>query len=113
MISMYTGAVTVVDPSAVTMLVGAGLVVVSGWAGWLIGRVSGRNQVTRRPGTTSELICSCGHGYGTHEDERRCHGSNAAKRNGLHELDPCPCRSYDGPEPLPRAWTPVQLPDQR
>jgi hypothetical protein len=99
-----------IDPSTATLLVGAGLVVVSGWVGWLAGRVSGRNQARRRTGPASELICSCGHGFGTHEDERRCHGVDPAKRNGLHSLDACPCRRYDGPEPLPRAWTPMELP---
>ena len=88
-----------------------GSVYAAGWIGWVAGRISGRNQAARRQGPTSELICSCGHGYGMHEDEKRCHGVDPSKRNGVHTLDPCPCRLYDGPEPLPRAWTPVQLPN--
>jgi hypothetical protein len=97
-----------VDVTAVTMLVGAGLVVVPTWIGWVLGRASGRRSA--RPVPASTMLCSCGHGYGTHEDERRCHGVDARRRNGVQALDPCPCRHYDGPEPLPRAWTPVGLP---
>ncbi|GAA1289925.1 hypothetical protein GCM10009609_66970 [Pseudonocardia aurantiaca] len=111
MMSTHASTLAVFDPNATSMLVGAGLVAVSGWIGWVAGRISGRNQTARRQGPTSELICSCGHGYGTHEDEKRCHGVDAAKRNGVHTLDPCSCRLYDGPEPLPRTWTPVQLPN--
>lgn len=91
-----------------TLVVGAVLAIVPGWVGWLVGRASGR-RVARSVGT-STLLCSCGHGYGTHEDEHRCHGSDAARRNGMAVLDPCPCRLYDGPEPLPRTWTPTGLP---
>jgi hypothetical protein len=55
-------------------------------------------------------MCSCGHGYGTHEDEKRCHATNTRRLNGMATIDPCPCHHYDGPEPLPRAWTPLDLP---
>jgi hypothetical protein len=96
------------DITAATLLVGAALVVVPGWVGWLLGRASGRRQVRAAP--VSALLCSCGHGYGTHEDEKRCHGADPSRRNGVQALDPCPCRAYDGPEPLPRAWTPAELP---
>jgi hypothetical protein len=94
------------DITAVAMLVGAGLTAVSGWVGWLIGRASGRSA---RPATASTLICSCGHGLGTHEDERRCHAVDSRRRNGVQVLDPCPCHAYDGPEPLPRAWAPEPI----
>jgi hypothetical protein len=107
---MLMSTLAVIDPGSLAMLVGAGLVVVSGWTGWLLGRSSGRRQVARRPGAASELICSCGHGYGMHEDELRCHAVDTAKRNGMHQLDACPCHRYDGPEPLPRAWSPFSLP---
>lgn len=93
------------DATALTMLLGAGLVVVPSTVAWLLGRASGRRHADRP--TTSTLLCSCGHGYGTHADERRCHGSDTRRRNGLQEVDPCPCRLYDGPEPLPRAWSPA------
>jgi hypothetical protein len=105
---MTTTAIATLDPHTASMLVGAGLVAVSGSIGWFIGWISGRRHHSdRHPRPSSELICSCGHGYGTHEDEKRCHGVNKAKRNGMHVLDPCPCRQYDGPEPLLRAWTPA------
>jgi hypothetical protein len=98
-----------VDITSVTLVVGAALAIVPGWVGWLIGRASGRR--TARPAVTSTLVCSCGHGYGTHEDEKRCHGVDARRRNGMVVMDPCPCRQYDGPEPLPRAWVPLELPN--
>jgi hypothetical protein len=97
------------DITAVTLLVGAALAAVPGWAGWRLGRASGLRAGRAAPAST--LLCSCGHGYGTHEDEKRCHGATASRRNGVQALDPCPCRAYDGPEPLPRAWTPAALPD--
>jgi hypothetical protein len=96
------------DITAVTLLVGAGLVVVPGWVGWLLGRAAGRRSAP--PAAASALLCSCGHGYGSHEDGRRCHGADARRRNGVQVLDPCPCRGYDGPEPLPRVWAPLDLP---
>jgi hypothetical protein len=99
-----------VDITAVTLLVGAALAAVPGWLGWALGRASGRRSTRSVP--VSTLLCSCGHGYGTHEDELRCHGVDARRRNGVHVLDPCPCRRYDGPEPLPRAWAPLELPDR-
>jgi len=33
--------------------------------------------------------------------------ADTRRRNGLHEVDPCPCRRYDGPEPLPPVWSPL------
>src|SRR3954452_6827886 len=103
---MQMSTLAVIDPGTMAMLVGAGLVVVSGWIGWLLGRSSGRRQVARRPGASSGLICSCGHGYGMQEDERPCHAADTAKRTGMPQLDACPSNGYDGPEPLPRAWSP-------
>ena len=82
------------------ILVVAGLVIVATWAGWRLGR-----RQARPGGPTSQIVCSCGHGYGTHDNAQRCHGSDTRRRNGLHVVDPCPCRLYDGPEPLPRVWT--------
>lgn len=89
------------------LLVGAGIAIVSAGIGWLVGRRVGRTAT--RQALPTGAVCSCGHGYGTHEDERTCRGSDARKRNGLHHLDPCPCRYYDGPEPLPRVWGPDRL----
>ena len=91
-----------------TLVVGAALAIVPGWVGWLLGRASGRRE--RRSAGAPTTVCSCGHGYGTHEDEKRCHGADPHRRNGVAVLDPCPCRRYDGPEPLPRVWSPDPLP---
>jgi hypothetical protein len=82
----------------VLMLVGAGIAVVAGGLGHRAGRA--------RTALPAGNVCSCGHGYGTHADELSCHGDIPRKRNGMHHLDRCPCRRYDGPEPLPRVWTP-------
>lgn len=94
------------DP--LSLLLGAALATGPAALAWFAGRASGLRAA--RPATGSTLLCSCGHGYGTHEDEQRCHGVDRHKRNGVAGLDPCPCRRYDGPEPLPRAWTPFELP---
>ncbi|MGI5129128.1 hypothetical protein ACQEVB_20150 [Pseudonocardia sp. CA-107938] len=93
--------------TALTLLVGAGIAAAAGTFGWLAGRRAGRAEAQRA--LPAGTMCSCGHGYGMHEDEHACHGRNRAKRNGIHHLDPCPCRRYDGPEPLPRVWTPIEL----
>lgn len=92
----------------VGMIVGAVLLLVGFVAGHITGRVAGRRLALRPP----ELVCSCGHGPGFHEELGRCHGEH--KRaiqddQGFWRGDTyvtCPCLSYDGPEPLPRSWTP-------
>jgi hypothetical protein len=91
----------------VLMLVGAAIAVVAGCLGFVAGRRSGRASAQNALPTGN--VCSCGHGYGTHENELSCRASIPRKRNGMHRLDPCPCRRYDGPEPLPRVWTPVGI----
>lgn len=49
------------------------------------------------------LMCSCGHGYGTHAVAGRCNAEIKREKVvglGLHwEYAPCPCLTYDGPEP--------------
>ena len=86
-----------------SMLIGGGLVAV----GWGIGRLTSRRAST--PQVPMHPLCSCGHGYGSHEDGRICQAEIHRPRPGVlgggHEWAPCPCRSYDGPEPLPRVWT--------
>jgi len=89
----------------VLMLVGAGIAVVAGGFGYLAGRRAGQAHVALPVGN----VCSCGHGYGTHADELSCRGDIPRKRNGMHHLDRCPCHRYDGPEPLPRVWTPAEI----
>jgi hypothetical protein len=95
--------------TAFTLMAGALIAAVSAWAGWLAGRRSGR-AAALAPAVPIGVLCSCGHGYGMHEDEQRCHATAVRKLNGLHRVDPCGCHRYDGPEPLPRAWTPAGLP---
>lgn len=82
----------------------AGGVLLAG--GWLVGRRS-RRPSAPKAGT----VCSCGHGYGSHEAGGMCdaqveriHYYSNGDRNG-HEWVACPCLTYDGPEPLPRVWT--------
>lgn len=79
-------------------------------AGWFLGRLTRRPRVTTAQ-LTSLTVCSRGHGYGSHENGARCaaqvdrpHYMKHGERNG-REWVPCPCLSYDGPEPLPRVWT--------
>lgn len=93
------------DP--LTLLAGGGLVVVGG----LVGRAI--RPLSSRPPKPPLPECSCEHGYGQHEQaggqcraevERTEYGTSFAVR-GTYWV-PCPCLSYDGPEPLPRVWTP-------
>lgn len=81
-------------------------------AGYLTG------QRHRRAPKTPALVCSCGDGYGIHAENG---GACAAEIKRASEYDtygntvgyewvPCPCRAYDGPDPLLiRGWTPGRL----
>ena len=80
--------------------------------GMLIGR-----RMRRKPPKPPAIKCGCGHNYGAHENGGRCMaGVKTANewsldkygdREASHWHYPqCPCRAYDGPEPLPRSWTP-------
>jgi hypothetical protein len=89
------------DP--VGMVVGVAILV----GGWLAGRLSRRQKVGREP----TLLCSCGYGYGAHENQGKCqaqierpHYRASGHRVG-YEWVWCPCLAYDGPEPLPRVWS--------
>lgn len=87
--------------------------VLAGGVIFLAGVLTGRR--VRRPTTTIDLqppVCTCAHGYGTHDKGARCqaqverrHYMEDGRHNGS-EWAPCRCLSYDGPEPLPRVWTP-------
>lgn len=95
-----------IDPAS--LIVGALLFIVGAGTGE-------RRRRAPKPPRRPELLCSCGHGYGTHEAGARCHGQEERPfylahgvRNGF-EWAPCPCRFYDGPEPLPRTWSPDEL----
>lgn len=93
---------------------GIGAVSVSVPASIALVALSARLSRVRTP-KPPPLLCSCGHGYGTHEGGARCHGQEErphymphGPRNG-YEYALCPCRLYDGPEPLPRTWSPDEL----
>jgi hypothetical protein len=64
----------------------------------LVGVTVGRWTRPRSP-KPLQPICSCKHGYGTHEDGLRCHGVETNYRNSVAHVDACPCRRYDGPDP--------------
>lgn len=78
-------------------------------AGVIVGR-----RARPKPPEHPELVCSCGHGYGSHAEDGHCLAEfeQAIQRlpKNPHvvlrfQIAPCPCRVYDGPEPLPRVWS--------
>lgn len=90
------------DP--LTILSGGALLCV----GVLIGRAM-RPKPVKDPGP----VCSCGHGYGQHENAGRCGAEAQRACDWTYGGSPmaweyvrCACLSYDGPEPLPKVWTP-------
>jgi hypothetical protein len=80
--------------------------------GFTRGRLTERNKLTVGP----KLVCSCEHGFGSHEAGGKCHAE--VQRANKWEKDygdprgweyvTCPCRTYDGPAPLPDVlnWQP-------
>jgi hypothetical protein len=107
-----------VDPTTLSMLVGAGLAVGPALVAFVLGRASGRVAERRRLGEPVKPICSCEHGYGAHEDGRSCRQQvkRASKWGGdgdvkRYEWVECACRGYDGPEPLSSiaGWRPPEL----
>jgi hypothetical protein len=84
---------------------------------FLLGRASGRKKERALAQRPIELVCTCGHGFGSHEDGARCQAEiqRADKwdeyRDAKHwEYVPCPCRTYDGPDPmLVNGWTPPKI----
>ncbi|MGH7743271.1 MAG: hypothetical protein ACREQ5_00415 [Candidatus Dormibacteria bacterium] len=89
------------DP--LTILAAGGVATVA----YVAGRIGRPVKAPKQP----KLECSCGHGYGLHEENGACRGAfhRAAKwdSGGLptyYEYAQCACRLYDGPEPLPRVW---------
>lgn len=75
-----------------TLLAGGLLLVV----GWLLGRVS------RKQTGSPKLMCTCGHGYGSHDGGKLCRDKVKRSANTISEWVDCACCEYDGPEPLPR-----------
>lgn len=96
-----------IDPAS--LIVGAVIFIVGAETG------DRRRRHASSPPKAPELVCSCEHGYGTHENGDRCHGQEERPHYLPHgprcgmEYAPCPCRFYDGPEPLPRTWSPDEI----
>lgn len=80
------------------------LFAVVGFSAVIAGGVAVLRNIKRKP---KGPICSCAHGYGTHEPNGRCHGEIKRGR-GMdgYEWVPCPCQRYDGPQPLGEVWVP-------
>lgn len=73
----------------------------------LVGVVVGRRAEKRKWPKPIRPICTCTHGYGTHDDGGRCSGHRQVADGWDFEGDAihwtnmaCPCRRYDGPDPL-------------
>lgn len=73
--------------------------------GFAVGALIGRHSRPRPP-EPLRPICSCGHGYGAHEDGRECksEGRKADHWTEYGHADhwtavPCQCLRYDGPNP--------------
>jgi hypothetical protein len=85
---------------------------------FIMGAAAGRvRRGGPKPPKPAVLNCGCGHNYGAHKDADRCQAQvkranqwNYTGTSATHWVwVQCPCQSYDGPEPLPRAWTPQQI----
>jgi hypothetical protein len=65
-----------------------------------IGYVLGRRRGPKPP-EPLRPICSCEHGYGTHDGGKQCGAQVLTEYNAMRDerLLPCPCRCYDGPDP--------------
>jgi hypothetical protein len=101
------------------LLIDAALVLGPSTIAWVAGRRSGRGTARSLASLPAALMCTCGHGYGTHHDGGACSGTTECLltstdygRTQEWERVPCGCHGYDGPEPLPRVWTPALWPDE-
>lgn len=100
-------------------MIGALLELLAGTASsgisWLAASAYHARRQRRSATTESRLICSCGHGYGTHTAEgcqadikRPDEWSYAGAPVGYQWVR-CRCKKYDGPEPLPSITWPTPL----
>jgi hypothetical protein len=96
------------------LLIDAALVLGPSTIAWAAGRRAGRATARRPAIIPAALMCTCEHGYGTHDDGGACSGtaqrlltSSNYGRSQEWEWVPCGCHTYDGPEPLPRVWSPA------
>lgn len=97
-------------------LVVGGALLGAGWvAGLVTSRVVQRGRDRRRGEGAREAYCSCGHARSFHDPQtNRCHQIVKGKatkwdRWGFEvawEQAVCPCRRYDGPEPLAGFYVP-------
>ena len=114
--------------SWVELLVGAGIAASAYSSGAGLGFRRGRAKEREKSTTGPKLICSCKHGYGSHLAAGVCGaeikranqwGTSKGYQGSDHEIGweyvPCPCRTYDGPEPPLNILTwqpPTALPPQ-
>ena len=95
------------------MAIGAFVFVAIWNSGVAVGFHRGQAKERRKAGEPVKLTCTCTHGYGSHEGGNRCRadikrpnrwgvsdGHSGSDNEIGWEYVPCPCRSYDGPEPL-------------
>lgn len=68
--------------------------------GFMVAMVLGGLVVKAMKPRSPRPICTCSHGYGTHDNGGKCHGTEENERNFTDYIDPCPCQQYDGPDPL-------------
>lgn len=76
--------------------------IAAAWVGLVVGR-----RMRPRPPEPLKPMCSCAHGFGTHEDGRRCNSeieqASSWSSCGTYPVSwrwvPCPCLRYDGPDP--------------
>lgn len=67
----------------------------------LVGIIIGRIPRPKRSKSGQAVCRSCKHGVGYHKDRTgHCHKPVGIMR------DPCDCRHYDGPTPLPEYYAP-------
>lgn len=104
------------DTTTLNLLIGAGLVLGPSSIAWVAGLRAGRAVERRAAAAPPALVCSCEHGYGTHDREGACGGATKRMISWTDYGEPqpwewvsCPCHVYDGPEPLPRSWSAFPL----
>lgn len=98
--------------SWVDLVVGAGITATAYSSGAGLGFSRGRKVEKQKAAKDPKLICSCEHGYGSHLAGGVCEaeikrpnkwGTMKGYSGSDHEIGweyvPCPCRTYDGPEP--------------
>jgi hypothetical protein len=74
-----------------------------GFAAALLAGIGVGRRMRPKPPKPLKPICTCGHGFGHHEDGRACKATNEdywyemGVRN--YRVDQCKCRRYDGPDP--------------